>query len=107
MAQAIRVAILGAGKPGVRHAEGYKAAGGFQIAAVADLIPPRRKAIMDGFGVTREVAEANELVKDPNVDAISLCLPNHLHLPVALAVLRSGKHVLCETPPALNAGEAK
>ena len=44
MAQAIRVAILGAGKPGVRHAEGFKAAGGYQIAAVADLIPQRRKA---------------------------------------------------------------
>jgi predicted dehydrogenase len=107
MAQAIRVAILGAGKPGVRHAEGFKAAGGYQIAAVADLIPQRRKALMEAFGVAREVADYAELIKDPNIDAVSICLPNHLHLPAATAALRAKKHVICETPPALTAAEAK
>src|SRR5688572_27795314 len=107
MSQPIRVAILGAGRPGVRHAEGYKAAGGFQVAAVADLIPQRRRAVMEQFGVPREVADAAELVKDPAIDAVSICLPNHLHLPIALAALKAKKHVVCETPPTLNAGEAK
>src|SRR5688572_27705023 len=72
MAQPIRVAILGAGRPGVRHAEGYKAAGGFAVTAVADLIPQRRKAIMDGFGARREAAEAADLVADAEVDAVSV-----------------------------------
>ena len=107
MAQPIRVAILGAGRPGVRHAEGYKAAGGFAVTAVADLIPQRRRAIMEGFGARREVAEASDLVADPDIDAVSICLPNHLHLPIALAALKAKKHVVCETPPAMNAGEAK
>jgi predicted dehydrogenase len=101
------VAILGAGKPGLRHAEGFKAAGGFQIAAVADLIPQRRKALMEAFGVAREVADFAELTKDPNIDAVSVCLPNHLHLPAATTALRAKKHVICETPPALSAAEAK
>src|SRR3954468_5822070 len=107
MAQAIRVAILGAGKPGLRHAEGFKAAGGFAITAVADLIPQRRKALMEAFGGAREVADFAELIKDPNIDAVSICLPNHLHLPAATAALRAKKHVICETPPALSAAEAK
>ncbi len=110
MAGAIRVAILGAGKIAARHAEGFQAAGGFQIAAIADLIPPRRRALADAFGVkdvTREVADANELLNDPGIDAFSVCLPNHLHASVATASLRAGKHVVCETPPVLNAIEAK
>jgi predicted dehydrogenase len=62
---------------------------------------------MDGFGAAREVAEASELVADPEIDSVSVCLPNHLHLPIALAALKAKKHVVCETPPVLNAGEAK
>lgn len=107
MAQPIRVAILGAGWPGLRHAEGYKAAGGFDVAAVADLIPERRKKVMESFGAKREFAEATEALADPSVDAVSVCLPNHLHLPVVLAALKAKKHVICETPPTLNAPEAK
>ena len=41
------------------------------------------------------------------VDAVSVCLPNALHMPMVLAALKAGKHVICETPPALNASEAK
>ena len=107
MANAIRVAILGAGRPGVRHAEGFKAAGGFELAAVADLIPQRRKALMDGLGVKKEFADALDALADASIDAVSICLPNHLHLPVALAALKARKHVICETPPALSASEAR
>ena len=107
MAQAIRVGIMGAGWPGLKHAEGCKTAGGFEVTAVADLIPSRRKAIVALFPKAREVADANELLKDPQVDAISLCLPNDQHAALAQAALKAGKHVICETPPALNAAEAK
>src|SRR5437588_728285 len=107
MAQGIRVGIIGAGWPGNKHAEGYKAAGGFELAAVADLIPGRRKKLIETFGSLREYADAQDLLGDVQVDAVSICLPNALHLPVALAALKAGKHVICETPPALNAGDAK
>ena len=107
MAQATRVGIVGAGWPGRKHAEGYQAAGGFAVLAVADLIPSRRRAVMEQFGATREYAEAEALIADKDVEVLSLCLPTHLHLPVALAALKAGKHVVCESPPALNAAEAK
>lgn len=109
MAQGIRVGIIGAGWPGVKHAEGYKAAGGFVVAGVADLIPARRKALNQQFanGTAAEHAEAEALLEDDSIAAVSICLPNHLHAPIAIAALKAGKHVICETPPALNAGEAK
>jgi predicted dehydrogenase len=107
MAQGIRVGIIGAGWPGHKHAEGYKAAGGFELSAVADLFPGRRKKLVETFGNLREYAEAQDLLNDIQVDAVSLCLPTALHFPVALAALKAGKHVLCETPPAMSAGEAR
>ena len=107
MAQGIRVGIIGAGGPGVRHAEGYQAAGGFPLVAVADLIPARRKNLMEQFGARREYADALDLLNDVQVDAVSVCLPNDRHLPVMLAALKAAKHVICETPPALNQAEVK
>jgi predicted dehydrogenase len=105
--QAIRVAVLGAGWPGVKHTEGYKAAGGFEVVAVADRIPGRRKAILQTFPSAREYADADDAIRDVGVDAVSICLPNALHAPIALAALKAGKHVICETPPTTHAGDAK
>ena len=49
----------------------------------------------------------HELLQDPSVDAVIICLPNFLHFPASLAALEAGKHVLCEKPPTLNAPEMK
>jgi len=107
MSAVTKVGIAGAGWPGNKHAEGYRAAGGFQIVAVADLIPDRRAKFKTAYNVPQEYSDAAELIKDKSIDAISICLPNHLHAPIALAALRAGKHVVIEAPPALSASEAK
>src|SRR6266516_4776134 len=64
MAQGIRVGIIGAGWPGTKHVEGYKAAGGYQVAAVADLIPSRRKALLKQCPSASEHADAQSVVDD-------------------------------------------
>ena len=107
MAEAIRVGILGGGWPGKAHAKGLQAAGGFKITAIADLIPARRQQMMTEFSITGEFADANDLLADKNIDAVSICLPAYLHAPVAIAALKSGKHVLCEKPPGISLKEAK
>jgi predicted dehydrogenase len=107
MAEQIRVGVIGAGWPGTAHAKGYAEAGGFKLVAVADLIPSRRQSLMRDHGITKEFADANDLLADKEIDAVSICLPNYLHAPIALAALKSGKHVMIEKPPAMNAGEAK
>ena len=107
MAHGIRVGIIGAGWPGLKHAEGYKAAGGFQIASVVDLIPSRRGALVHQYPGATELAETEALFDDDTIEVVSVCLPNHLHAPVVVAALKAGKHVVCETPPALSSAEAK
>jgi predicted dehydrogenase len=89
------------------HARGYQSAGGFKVVAVADLIPQRRKKLIEEFKIEREVAEAKELLAQKDLDAVSVCLPNHLHAAITIAALRAGKHVVCEKPPAMNAKEAQ
>src|SRR3954464_1667802 len=107
MGEQTRVGIIGCGWPGAAHARGYLGAGGFKVIAVADLIPERRKKLMAEFGIGREYSDARDLLKDKEIDAVSIALPNDMHAPVALAARRAGKHVFWENPPATSAAEAR
>jgi predicted dehydrogenase len=77
------------------------------VVAVADLIPQRRQALMREFGVAREYADAEALIGDREVELVSVCVPNHLHMPVSSSALRAGKHVVCELPAGLCAADAR
>ena len=59
------------------------------------------------FGITTAYEGYEQLLADPQVDAVYLPLPNHLHKPWVLAAVAAGKHVLCEKPMALTAGDAE
>jgi predicted dehydrogenase len=100
----LRVGIVGGGWPGQRHAEGFLASGAWEIAAVADLDPDRRRELARGTGV-KQLATADELFALDELDAVVIALPTFLHHPMVMAALAAGRHVLCEKPPALNAGE--
>ncbi|MBI4908098.1 MAG: Gfo/Idh/MocA family oxidoreductase [Acidobacteria bacterium] len=60
---------------------------------------PGEKMDFSGIGRYQDVADC---LKDPNVDAVDLCLPTDLHEEMAIAALRAGKHVLVEKPMALD-----
>lgn len=104
---AVRLAIVGAGWPGGKHAEGAKASGGYKVVAVADLIPDRRAAVAGQAPGARELEEASSAIREKDVDAVTIALPNHLHAEVAVAALRAGKHVLIEKPPGASAKDAR
>jgi predicted dehydrogenase len=50
----------------------------------------------------REYTRFNEALEDPDLDAVIVCPPNHLHEPISVEALNAGKHVLCEKPIAMS-----
>lgn len=78
-----------------------------EVVAVAARDPKRAREFADTHKIPRVVATYDDLVNDPELDAIYNPLPNSLHCEWTIAALRAGKHVLCEKPLASNAVEAE
>ena len=103
----INVGIVGLGWPGERHAEGILGSRNGTLYACADLHEKRREAFVERYQPRKSFASLDEMLADPELDAVVVCLPNFLHFPATLAALGADKHVLCEKPPTMNATEMR
>jgi xylose dehydrogenase (NAD/NADP) len=77
------------------------------IEAVASREEQKAKDMADKIGIPKAYGSYEALLADPNIDAVYIPLPNHLHREWAIRAAEAGKHVLCEKPLALNAQEAE
>ena len=103
----LRAGVVGCGEIGRRgHIPGFQAAG-VQVAAVCDANLERARAVAAEHGVPDAYADFRELLARPDLDVVSVGLPNALHAPVTIAAFEAGKHVLCEKPIAVNAAQAE
>ena len=59
------------------------------------------------LGIPKAYGSYEEMLADPNIDAVYNPLPNHLHVPLSIKALKAGKHVLCEKPIAMDTAEAQ
>lgn len=59
------------------------------------------------LGIAKAYGSYEEMLADPEIEAVYNPLPNHLHVPLTLAAAKAGKHVLCEKPIAITAKEAE
>ncbi|MHB1627483.1 MAG: Gfo/Idh/MocA family protein [Bacilli bacterium] len=98
----LRIGVIGCGSIARhRHLPEYAGNPRVEIRAVCDVARHRAAETADAYGV-RAYTDYAELLRDPDIQAVSVCLPNHLHAPVAVAALQAGKHVLCEKPMATS-----
>ncbi|OLN22159.1 dehydrogenase [Domibacillus antri] len=102
----IKVGVIGCGSIAKhRHIPEYAMNENVEIAAFCDVVKERAQGFADQHNA-KAYADYKELLKDAEIDAVSVCTPNYLHAPVSIAALESGKHVLCEKPMATSAEEA-
>ncbi len=76
------------------------------VAAIASRDAARARAAAEKLGIPKAYGSYEELLADPEIDAIYNPLPNNLHVTWTIRALKAGKHVLCEKPIAMNAAEA-
>jgi predicted dehydrogenase len=76
-----------------------------EIVAIASRDLKKAQSIASELGIPRAYGSYDELLADPDIDAVYNPLPNDLHVPVSLQAAESGKHVLCEKPISMHAQE--
>ena len=87
------------------HAKGFREAGA-EIVALADVNGPAAQKAAAKHGIGRVFTDVGDMLRSmPDLDAVSVIVPNKFHAPLALQALAAGKHVFCEKPPALSAKE--
>jgi predicted dehydrogenase len=77
------------------------------VVAIASRDREKARAAAARLGIPRVYGSYDELLADPEIDAVYNPLPNHLHVPWSSRAAEAGKHVLCEKPIALSAKEAR
>jgi predicted dehydrogenase len=107
MPKRVRVGLIGAGaNTRSRHIPGLKAIEAVEIIAVCNRRPESTQAVAREHQIPRTFALWEELVADPDIDAIVIGTWPYLHCPITVAALKAGKHVLTEARLSMNAAEA-
>jgi predicted dehydrogenase len=105
---ALRWGILSTANIGVQKViPGIQAADRCTVAAIGSRDVERARSVAATLGIPRAHGSYEALLADPEVDAVYIPLPNHLHAEWTIAAAQAGKHVLCEKPLAMTADEAQ
>lgn len=104
----VRWGVLGAANIAVRRVIPAMQRGTrTQVIAIASRDLGKAQAATKELGLARAYGSYEELLADPEIEAVYNPLPNHLHVPWTIRAAEAGKHVLCEKPIALSADEAR
>ncbi|MGC6457778.1 MAG: Gfo/Idh/MocA family protein [Akkermansiaceae bacterium] len=102
----LKIGVIGAGGMLQYHHGGFVKAGA-EVVAICDMSEEAAKVAAEKYGVYTTYTDVAKMLANPEVDAVSIIVPNKFHAPLAIQCLDAGKHVFCEKPPALNAAEVR
>ena len=103
----MKVAVIGCGTiANNAHIPSYMANEKAEIKYFCDIILERAEAAVEKYGCGTAIADYKEVLADPEIEAVSVCTPNHMHSIITIDALNAGKNVLCEKPAARIYSEA-
>ena len=104
----IRWGVLGAADIALKKViPGMRGCARSAVTGIASRDRARAEQAARALQIPRAYGAYEELLADPEIDAVYIPLPNHLHVPWSVRAAEAGKHVLCEKPIAMNAGECR
>ncbi|MBO1510285.1 Gfo/Idh/MocA family protein [Metabacillus bambusae] len=104
----IRLGMIGAGAIGSVHLNTFgKLSDEVILQGITDVYLPLAEKRAEEYGINTVFNSAEELIHDPQIDAIIIGVPNKWHAPLAIQALKAGKHVLVEKPMGINSEAAK
>ncbi len=105
--QRLGLAVIGAGYWGPNLVRTAQLTEGIRLEYLCDLDVHRAGQVLGDYSTVRATPSLDEVLADPNVDAVAVATPAATHLPVAKAALAAGKHVLVEKPLAANLDDGR
>jgi predicted dehydrogenase len=104
----VRYGVLGVARIATnRVIPGMQAGEHCEIAGIASRDLARAREAAEKLGIPKAYGSYEEMLADPEIDAVYNPLPNHMHVPWSIQAAEAGKHVLCEKPVGLNAAEVR
>jgi predicted dehydrogenase len=107
MGPPLRVGVVGLGYWGPNLARNFAGIEGCELAYCCDVSQARRERLQRMFPSTRMVADVDELLADPALDAVALATPVSTHAELTVRTLGAGKHCLVEKPLAQSVADAE
>ncbi|MBB4140045.1 Gfo/Idh/MocA family protein [Microbacterium invictum] len=98
MTDKMKAVVVGAGYWGPNLARNFRSSGDWELAGICDLDLERARKVSDSVGGVPITPSLDEVLADPNVDAIAIATPARTHHPIVMAALDAGKHVMVEKP---------
>jgi len=102
----IGIAVIGCGNIARSHLDAIKKIPEFRLVATVDILKGRAESYAKAYGAERYYTSYLDALEDPNVEAVSICLPHVLHARVAIEAAERKKHIITEKPMATNLDDA-
>jgi predicted dehydrogenase len=103
----IKFALVGCGRISDVHARAYEGSPDAEIFAVCDVDEERARRRKEEWGAVKAYSDYEKLLADPEVEAVELLVPHHLHAEMTIAAAESKKHVSVQKPMATSVAEAR
>jgi predicted dehydrogenase len=103
----IKVGIVGTGFSATSQFEALRRLPDVEVVAIASGSLEKAQKKAAELGISKAYGDALELIRDPEIEAVHNCTPNHLHFSINREVLLAGKHLLSEKPLAMNSDESR